>query len=103
MRVARILDPTHPETGIVWFVSNIDDAAELKDVAEGLGLRVSDKRSHPTASRFVIALDHGTDADRLLVHASPNKIWITLDLTDGTSDPLTHEQALQKMREAINE
>ena len=85
------------------FVGNVDDAAKLKREAEDLGLRVRDRLSHPTASRFVIALDDGPDADHLFVHASPNQISITLDLTDGTSDALTHDQALQKMHEAIDE
>ncbi len=81
-------------------MSNFDDAAELRDAAESSGLRVRDRLSHPKASRFVIALDHGTDVDRLMVHASPNQIHISLDLTDGTSEPLSHEQALEKIREA---
>ncbi len=55
------------------------------------------------ATRFVIALDHETDANRLYVHASPNKISITVDLTEGTSDALTYEQALEKIRETIDE
>jgi len=88
---------------MVPVVGNVDDAAELKGTAEDLGLRVRDRLSHPSASRFVIALDDGTDADRLFVHASPNQISITLDLTDGTSDSLSHEQALQKMNETIDE
>jgi hypothetical protein len=83
-------------------VSNVDDAAKLKAVAIDYGLGVRDKISHPSAERFVIVLDHETDGDRLYVHASPNKISITVDLTDA-SDGLTYKQALDKIRETINE
>jgi len=83
-------------------VSNVDDAADLKAVAIENGLGVRDKISHPSVERFVIVLDHETDGDRLYVHASPNKISITVDLTDA-SDGLTYEQALKKIRETISE
>lgn len=83
-------------------VSNLDDAAKLKAVAIDYGLGVRDKISHPAAERFVIVLDHETDGDRLYVHASPNKISITVDLTDA-ADGLTYEQALGKIRATINE
>ena len=83
-------------------VSNVDDAAKLKAVAIEYGLGVRDKISHSSAERFVIVLDNQTDGDRLYVHASPNKISITVDLTDA-SDGLTYEQALEKIRETINE
>lgn len=79
-------------------MSNFDEAAALRDAAESRGLRVRDKLSHPTASRFVIALDHGTDVNRLMVHASPYQISITLDLTDGTSRRLSSEEALEMIR-----
>ena len=92
-----------PANGYRFFMSNVDDAAALKAEAEKVGLRVRDRISHPTASRFVITLDHGTDADHLYVHASPNKISITVDLTDGATDSLTLEEALRRVREGTTE
>jgi hypothetical protein len=83
-------------------VSNVEDAADLKAVAIERGLGVRDKISHPSVERFVIVLDHETDGDRLYVHASPNKISITVDLTEDL-DGLTYEQALERIRETINE
>ncbi len=83
-------------------VSNVEDAADLKAVAIEHGFGVWDRISHPSVERFVIALDHETDGDRLYVHASPNKISITVDLTDDR-DGLTYEQALERIRETINE
>ena len=100
------LDQCHVSMGrlrsIGVSVSNVDDAADLKAVAIENGLGVRDKISHPSVERFVIVLDHETDGDRLYVHASPNKISITVDLTDA-SDGLTYEQALKKIRETISE
>ncbi|MEA1903808.1 MAG: hypothetical protein U9N56_09805 [Actinomycetota bacterium] len=84
-------------------MSHVQDAAELKAVAEDFGLRVSDLRSSEATSRFVIALDHGTDSDRVFVHASPTRMSISLDLTDGASEALSYDEALEKMLEAIGQ
>lgn len=83
-------------------MSNVDEAARLKAVAVEHGLRVRDRFSHPTASRFVVVLDHDPDPERLYVHASPNKISITIDLTDGATDDLTYDQALERIRKAVD-
>ena len=83
-------------------MGNVDEAAKLKEAAVDHGLRVRDKISHPTATRFVVALDHDEDPERLYVHASPNKISITIDLTDGASDDLSYEEALKRIEEANN-
>jgi len=82
-------------------MSPIEDADELKAVAQDFGLRVADLRTSPTASRFTVALDDGVDADRVYVHASPLRITITLDLSDGESQTLTYDSALERMLEAI--
>ncbi|MFV1960374.1 MAG: hypothetical protein ACC658_00945 [Acidimicrobiia bacterium] len=79
----------------------IEDADELKAVAQDFGLRVSDLRTGSSASRFTVALDDGVDADRVYVHASPARITITLDLSDGESQSLSYEAALERMLEAI--
>lgn len=84
-------------------MGNIEDAAELKAVASDFGLRVNDLRANPTTERFVIALDHGTEANRVYVHASPTRISISLDLTDGASKPLSYDEALEQMLNAIGE
>ncbi len=83
-------------------MSHIEDADELKAVAQDFGLRVSDLRTNLSASRFTIALDDGVDADRVYVHASPARITITLDLSDGVSQTLSYEAALERMLEAID-
>ncbi len=82
-------------------MSPIEDADELKAVAQDFGLRVSDLRTSLKASRFTVALDDGVDADRVYVHASPTRITITLDLSDGESQTLTYDAALERMLEAI--
>lgn len=82
-------------------MGHLEDADELKAVAEDFGLRVNDLRSVPSTERFVIALDEGTVSDRVYVHASQARITISLDLTDGDSKALTYEEALEQMLEAI--
>lgn len=82
-------------------MSHIEDADELKAVAQDIGLRVRDLRTSPSASRFTVALEDGVDADRVYVHASPTRMTITLDLSDGESQALSYEAALERMLEAI--
>jgi len=82
-------------------VSHVDEAHELKAVAQDFGLRVTDLRCGPSTSRFTVALDEGVEADRVYVHASPSRITITLDLSEGKSRPLSYDAALEKMLEAI--
>ena len=84
-------------------MGHLEDADELKAVAEDFGLRVNDLRSVPSTERFVIALDDGTESDRVYVHASPSRIAISLDLIDGDSKSLTYEEALERMLEAIGQ
>ena len=83
-------------------MSHIEDADELKAVAQDFGLRVSELRTNSSASRFTVALEDGVDADRVYVHASPTRITITLDLSDGESQPLSYDAALERMLEAID-
>lgn len=83
-------------------MSHIDDADELKAVAEDFGLRVSELGTNPSAHRFSVALDEGVDADRVYVHASPARLTITLDLSDGASESLSYDEALERMLEAID-
>ena len=78
-------------------MGNVDDAGRLKALAVKQGLRVRDRNSHPSATRFVVALDHGPETDRLYVHASPNKIAITIDLTDGATEMLSFEEAILRV------
>jgi hypothetical protein len=82
-------------------MGSIEDAAELKAVAEDFGLRVHELRANPATSRFIIALDHGVDSDRVYVHASPTKMTISLDLSDGASESLSFDGALEKLLDAI--
>ncbi|MEE8375119.1 MAG: hypothetical protein V3S26_02215 [Acidimicrobiia bacterium] len=82
-------------------MSHIDDAHELKAVAQDFGLRVNDLRTNPSASRFTVALNEGVDADRVYVHASETRLTITLDLSDGKSRTLSYDAALERMLEAI--
>ena len=84
-------------------MGNLEDADELREVARDFGLRVNDLRSVPSTERFVIALDDGTDTDRVYVHASPARISISLDLTDGDSKALTYDEALETMLDAIGQ
>ncbi len=83
-------------------MSHIEDADELKAVAQDFGLRVNELRTNPSAHRFSVALDDGVDADRVYVHASPIRITITLDLSDGASESLSYEEALEHMLQAID-
>ena len=82
-------------------MGHIEDAEELKAVASDFGLRVNELRANPQTERFIIALDPGTDADRVYVHASPTRISISLDLTDGASEAISYDEALEKMLDAI--
>lgn len=82
-------------------MGHVEDAQELKAVAEDFGLRVNELRANAPTERFVIALDHGTDADRVYVQASPIRMTISLDLTDGASEALSYDEALERMLEAI--
>lgn len=84
-------------------MGHLDDAGELRAVAKDFGLRVHDLRSVPSTDRFVIALDDGTDSDRVYVHASPTRISISLDLTDGDSKAITYDEALETMLNAIGQ
>ena len=84
-------------------MGHLEEAEELKAVAEDFGLRVNELRANPQTERFVIALDDGTDADRVYVHASPTRITISLDLTDGASEALSYDGALEKMLDAIGQ
>ena len=58
---------------------------------------------HEAATRFVIALEHETDAERLYVHASPHRISITIDLTDGATEMLSYEQALERIDRTLDD
>ncbi len=82
-------------------MSHVDEAHELKAVAQDFGLRVTDLRTNPSATRFTVALNKGVEADRVYVHASETRLTITLDLSDGQSRPLSYDAALEKMLEAI--
>ncbi len=84
-------------------MSHVDDASHLKSAAIEKGLRVRDTKSHPTATRFVISLGHEIDTERLYVHASPNKISITIDLTDGATEILSYEQALERIDPTLDD
>lgn len=84
-------------------MSHIDEADELKAVAQDFGLRVNDLRTNLSANRFTVALNDGVDADRVYVHASRARLTITLDLSDGDSKPLSYDGALEKMLEAIDD
>ena len=84
-------------------MSHLDDADELRAVAQDFGLRVNNLRSVPSTNRFVVALEEGTDTDRMYIHASPTKITISLDQMDGESRKLTYEQALELMLDAIGQ
>lgn len=84
-------------------MGHIEEADELKNVAKDFGLRVHELRSMPSANRFVIALDHGTDADRVYVQASPTRITISLDQIEGDSRPISYDEALEAMLDAIGE
>lgn len=84
-------------------MGHLEDADELKAVAKDFGLRVADLRSVPTTERFVIALDEGTESDRVYVHASPTRITISLDETEGNSRAISYDEALERMLEAIGQ
>jgi hypothetical protein len=84
-------------------MGHIEEADQLKEVAKDFGLRVNELRSMPSSNRFVIALDHGTDADRVYVQASPTRITISLDQIEGDSKPLSYEEALETLLDAIGQ
>jgi len=84
-------------------MGHIEEADQLKEVAKDFGLRINELRSMPSTHRFVIALDHGTDTDRVYVQASPTRITISLDQIEGESKPLSYEEALETLLDAIGQ
>ena len=82
-------------------MSHLDEADELKEIARDFGLRVHDLRAVPQTNRFVVALNDEDEPDRVYVHASLTRLSISLDLVEGESKPLTYEEALETMLEAI--
>ena len=81
-------------------MSHVEEAIELRTVAHDFGLRVNQLPSDRSVSRFTVALDDGVNTDRVYVHASPTRITITLDLSDGESQSLSYDAALERMLEA---
>lgn len=82
-------------------MSSVDNAAELKAIAEDFGLRTRELRTtRPDDTRFIIDLSDGQGLEKITVQATPALLAISHDQTDE-SEPLTYEQALELMLEAI--